>query len=75
MPKPRSGEAQKAALSWAIEQHLRDRQADQLAIGDPRRPPQAAPSGRQEIIDEHVKADQQSVEVGGHNRPPSVDGD
>lgn len=68
MPEPLLGEPQEAPLVRAVEQHLRDRQADQLAIGDPRRPAKA-PSGRQEIIDQHVKAGQQSVEVGGHSRP------
>ena len=64
--EPLLREAQEAALVRAIEQHLRDRQADQLAVGDPRRAPEP-PSGRQEIINQHVKARQQGVEVGGHN--------
>ena len=70
MPEPLLGQAQKTPLVRTIEQDLGHGQADQLAIGDPRRPTKAPSSGRQEIIDQHVKADQQSVEVGGHNRPP-----
>jgi hypothetical protein len=67
MPEPPSGQPQEAALVGAIQQHLRDRKTDQLAVGDQRRTPEPT-SGRQEIINQHVKADQQSVEVGGHGR-------
>ena len=59
--------AQKAPLARAIEEHLRNPQTDQLAVRDPRRTTKA-PSRRQEIINQHVKARQQSVEVGGHSR-------
>jgi hypothetical protein len=44
--------AQEAPLVRAVEQHLRDRQTDQLTVGDPHRLPEAASSARQEIIDE-----------------------
>jgi len=67
MAEPPGGEPQKPPLVRAVEQHLRDRQADPLAVRDPDGTAEA-PSGRQEIIDQHVKADQQSVEVGGHGR-------
>jgi hypothetical protein len=66
MPEPALGQAQEAPLVRAVEQHLRDRQTNQLAIGDPRRPAKP-PSGRQEIINEHVNVRQQGVEVGGHS--------
>ena len=69
MPKPLPGQTQEAPLVRAIQEHLRDRQTDQLAVRDPRRPSEP-PSGRQEIIDQHVNVRQQGVEVGGHNRPP-----
>jgi hypothetical protein len=62
--------AQEAPLVRAVEQHLRDRQTDQLTVGDPQRPPEAASSARQELIDQHVKADQQSVEAADTIGPP-----
>jgi hypothetical protein len=50
------------------QEHLRDRQTDQLAVADLRRPsgPRARRQGEQEVIDTHVKSDDEGVEVGEH---------
>src|SRR3954447_2512171 len=73
MPQPALGQPQEAPLVGTVQQHLRHRQADQLAIGDPGPASPAATSARQEIIDEDVKHGQQGVEVGVHRDPPMVD--
>jgi len=64
--EPPLRQTQEPSLVRAVEQHLRDRETDQLRIRDPR-PPAKTSSARQEIIDEHVNVRQQGVEVGGHN--------
>ena len=69
VPEPLLGKPQEASLVRAIEQHLRDRQTDQLAVGDPQRTPEA-PSRQQEIIDQRVNADQQSSRGRWTRSPP-----
>ena len=65
-------EAQEAPLAGAIEQDLRDGQADQLGIGDLRATPCTRPA-RQELVRQHVKCRQKGVEVGGHAATSVVD--
>src|SRR5581483_2984332 len=63
--EPAAGEAQETALGRAVEEDLRDSQTDDLGVCDPRLAPRPAPLG-QEIISEHIKCDEKSVEVGRH---------
>jgi hypothetical protein len=72
VPQPALGETQEAPLVGTVEQHLGNRETDELAVRDPNGTT-ALPSARQEIIDEHVNVRQQCVEVGGH-RGLLVDG-
>ena len=55
-----------------VEQDLRDRQAHQLSVGD-LWAASCAPSSRQDFISQHVKSDQQGVEIGGHAATSVVD--
>jgi hypothetical protein len=63
--QPRAREAQEAPLGRTVEEDLRDRERDQLGIGDLRLAPSAA-AGRQEIVHQHVKCGQKGVEFGEH---------
>ncbi len=65
-------EAQEATLRRAVEQDLRDRQADELSVCDLRIAPCTRPA-RQEIVSQHVKCGQEGVEVGGHAATSVVD--
>jgi hypothetical protein len=65
MPEPTASEAQEAPLLRAVQQHLCDRQADELRISDPRLSPWTFALG-QEIVSQYVKSDEQGVEVGVH---------
>ena len=65
MPEPTVREAQEPPLLRAVQQHLRDRQADELSLTDPGPSPGTAAFG-QEIVSENVKSDEQGVEVGVH---------
>jgi hypothetical protein len=62
----------RAGAGDRIEQHLDDRETDELAVRDPNGTT-ALPSAWQEVIDEHVNVRQQRAEVGGH-RGLLVDG-
>jgi hypothetical protein len=63
---------QEAPLLRVAEQDLRDRQGDELRIGDLRASSCTSPC-RQEIVDEHVKCDQKVVKVGEHEATSTVD--
>lgn len=65
MPEPLAREAQKAPLGGAVEEDLRDRQGDELGVGDPRLAARALPA-RQEIVGQHIKSGEKGVEVGEH---------
>ena len=68
MSEPVAGDREETSVVGDTQEHLRDRQADELAVGDLRRA--ARPSARrqreQEVIDAHVKSDDEGVEVGVH---------
>jgi hypothetical protein len=65
VPQSAARQAQESPLGRNVEQDLRDGQAHQLSIGDLRAAPCARPT-RQDFISQHVKCDQQGVEIGGH---------
>jgi hypothetical protein len=73
--KPEAGEAQPAALGWAVEQDLGDGKADQLGVGDLRAPSRACAPGQQ-VVGEDVERGKQGVEVWtyGHETDRSRDG-
>jgi hypothetical protein len=54
----------RAGAGDRIEQHLDDRETDELAVRDPNGTT-ALPSARQEIIDEHVNVRQQASRSAG----------
>ena len=72
VPEPRAREAQEAPLGWAVEEDLRDRERDQLGIGDLRAAPRTAACG-QEIVHQHVKCGEKGVEFGEHETTSVVD--
>ena len=72
MPQPASRDAQEPTLGWAVEQHLGDRQADHLGVGQHRTASGTTPR-RQEIVDHHVKCGEQGVEAGEHEATSVVD--
>lgn len=65
MAKPAAGEAQEAPLRGAVEEDLGNSERKNAGVVDPRLAARPAPL-RQEIVGEHIKCDQQSVEVGRH---------
>jgi len=65
VPQSAHREAQEPPLGRDVEQNLRDRQAHQLRVGD-LRAASCARSSRQDFVSQHVKCDQQGVEIGGH---------
>ena len=65
MAEPCHREAQEVSLARDVEQDLSDSQADQLGVSDPRAAAGTRPA-RQDFISEHVKCDQEGVEIGGH---------
>ncbi len=72
MAEPAHREAQEVPLARDVEQDLRDRQADQLGVGDLWASPRTRPA-RQDFISQHVKCDQEGVEIGGHAATSMVD--
>jgi hypothetical protein len=70
--EPPAREAQEPALGGAIQQHLRDRQTDQLGVGDRWAAPCTWPT-RQDLVSQHVKCRQKVVEVGDHAATSVVD--
>jgi hypothetical protein len=68
MPEPIAGNREEPPVVGDAQKHLRDRQADELAVGDLRWPP--GPGTRrqaeQEVVDPYVKCDDEGVEVGEH---------
>ena len=65
MPEPVARQREELPIVGQPEQHLADRQGDQLGVGDPRRMSRARP-GRKEVVDLHVKCSRKGVEVGVH---------
>jgi hypothetical protein len=72
VPEPPAGQGKEPAVVGDREEHLRDRQRDELGVGNARRMPGPAALG-QEIVDAHVKCDDESVEVGEHETTSVVD--
>src|SRR5207249_11999200 len=72
MREPADREAQEVSLARDVEQDLRDRQADQFGVGDPRVAPGTRPA-RQDFISEHVTCDPEGVEIGGTAATSMVD--
>jgi hypothetical protein len=72
VPEPLAGQAQPAPLGVAAEQHLGDRQADQLGVTE--LGPATRPDPRAEqVIDHDVECDDEGVEVGVHEASLEVD--
>jgi hypothetical protein len=65
MTQPCAGKPEEAPLGRAVEEHLSDGERDDLRISDARLTARAGTLG-QEIICEHIKCDEQGVEVGRH---------
>jgi hypothetical protein len=73
LPEPVGGPGEEPAVGRAVEQDLGDRQADELRVGDLRRP-SGTVARLQEIVGQHIKADQERVEADGHEATSVVDG-
>jgi hypothetical protein len=67
-----AGKAQKSALRMTPKHDLRDRQRDELGVGDLWATACTRPR-RQEIVRQHVKCGEQAVEVGEHEATSVVD--
>jgi hypothetical protein len=65
VPKPPAGERKKPPVTGAVQQHLRDGQADQLSIRDSWWAPRPA-TRHEEVISKDVESDEERVEAGGH---------
>jgi hypothetical protein len=72
VPQAPARQGEELAVVGNRQEHLGDRQRDELGVGDPRRPTRTAALG-QEIVDAHVKCREQSVEVGEHETTSVVD--
>jgi hypothetical protein len=68
MREPVARDREKAPVIGDPQEHLRDRERDELAVSDLRRAarPRARRQSEQEVIDAHVKSDDEGVEVGVH---------
>ena len=69
MPEPPAREAQEPALGRAVQQHLRDRQTNQLGVGDRRAAP-CTRSTRQDLIRQHESAVRRSSRSAITRPPP-----
>jgi hypothetical protein len=65
MPEPPARQREELAVVGDREQHLRDREADQLRVGELRRAPRTAMARSEEVIDLDVESDDEGVESGG----------
>jgi hypothetical protein len=65
MPQPMAGEREKLAVVGHREQHLRNRERDQLRVGELRWTPRTAMTRPEEIIKLDVESDDEGVESGG----------
>ncbi len=72
MPQPTARETQKPPLGMAVQQDLRDRERDELGVGDPWAPA-CTPTCWQEIVHQHIKCGEQAVKVGVHEATSVVD--
>ena len=67
-----TGQPNKPSLGMTPKHDLRDRQRDELGIGDLRATACTLPR-RQEIVRQHIKCVEQAVEVGVHEATSVVD--
>src|SRR2546427_5445865 len=67
-----TGQPNKPSLGMTPKHDLRDRQRDELGIGDLRATACTLPR-RQEVVRQHIKCDEQAVEVGVHEATSVVD--
>jgi len=65
MPQAPAREREELAVVGHRHEHLRDGQRDEFGIGDLLRTARSLPC-RQEIVNTHVKCDDEGVEVGVH---------
>ena len=72
MAEPRACETQEAPLGMTAQEDLGDSERDELSRGD-LRATACTPTGRQEIVHQHVKCGEQAVEVGVHEATSVVD--
>jgi hypothetical protein len=69
VPQPPVAQAQPVMLAAGAQQHLRDRQAHQLSIGQLFRLAPATADGRDHmIVDLHIQCGQEGVQVVRHSR-------
>ncbi|GAA1533284.1 hypothetical protein GCM10009678_14540 [Actinomadura kijaniata] len=67
MPDPHRRDPQPMALGVTAQQHLSDRDADQLGIGQPRRPaPSAPPRWQDVVVQMNVECGHKGVQVCFH---------
>ncbi len=65
MAEAPAGQRQEAAVVGTVEEQLRDRQRDELGVGELRSAAGPGSPG-QEIVSPHVKCGDEGVEVGAH---------
>jgi hypothetical protein len=65
MREPITGQRQELAVVGQPQQHLGDRDRDELGIADPRWRPRPT-AGGQEVIHQHINCREKGVEVGAH---------
>jgi hypothetical protein len=66
VPQPPTREREKLPVVGHAQQHLGDRQRDQFAVGELRRPSRPAMTRTEEIVDLHIQCDDEGVEGGEH---------
>ena len=70
--KPPARQREELPIIGDREEHLRDRERDELGVGDLRGMTRTTAFG-QEIVHAHIKCSEQSVEVGEHKTTSMVD--
>jgi hypothetical protein len=70
--EPEAREREELAVVGQSEEHLRDRERDELGVGDPGRSARSLTSG-QEVVHQHVNCREKGVEVGAHEATSVVD--
>jgi hypothetical protein len=68
VPQPEAGEPDPAVLAVEPEQYLRDRQTDQLGVGQPWPAAPALACWNHMIVDLHIECGQEGVQVVPHSR-------
>jgi hypothetical protein len=65
VPEPVAGQSQELAVVGQPQEHLGDRERNELGVADLRRGAHTSPF-RQEVIHQHVNCREKGVEVGAH---------